>query len=41
LTLAISLATAAFVVLSRRNPLWALAAGAGANIVVPQLGFFL
>ena len=32
-TVAISLATAAFVVLSRRNPLWALAAGTCANIV--------
>jgi len=32
-TVAISLATAAFVVASRRNPLWALAAGTCANIV--------
>jgi chromate transporter len=32
-TLVISLATAAFVVLSRRNPLWALAAGTIVNIV--------
>ena len=32
-TVAISLATAAFVVLSRRNPLWALAAGTCVNIV--------
>ncbi len=33
LTVAISVATAAFVVLSRRNPLWALAAGTCVNIV--------
>jgi len=33
LTAAISVATAAFVVLSRRNPLWALAAGTCVNIV--------
>jgi len=33
LTVAISLATAAFVVASRRNPLWALAAGTCVNIV--------
>jgi hypothetical protein len=33
LSVAISLATAAFVVLSRRNPLWALAAGTCVNIV--------
>jgi chromate transporter len=32
-TVAISLATAAFVVASRRNPLWALAAGTCVNIV--------
>jgi hypothetical protein len=33
LTVAISVATAAFAVLSRRNPLWALAAGTCVNIV--------
>jgi chromate transporter len=33
LSVAISLATAAFVVLIRRNPLWALAAGTCVNIV--------
>jgi hypothetical protein len=33
LTVAISVATAAFVVLSRRNPLWALAARTCVNIV--------
>jgi chromate transporter len=32
-TLAISLGTAAFVLLSARNPLWALAAGTGASLV--------
>ncbi len=32
ITVAISLATAAFVVFTRRNPLWALAAGTIANI---------
>ncbi len=32
-TVAISVVTAAFVVLSRRNPLWALAAGTCVNIV--------
>ncbi|HMK00030.1 MAG TPA: chromate transporter [Reyranella sp.] len=32
-TVAISLATAAFVVASRRNPLWALAAGTCVNII--------
>jgi len=36
-TIAISLATAAFVVLSRRNPLWALAAGTLANIITLHL----
>lgn len=36
-TVAISLGTAAFVVLSRRNPLWALAAGTVANIVALHL----
>lgn len=34
ITLVISLGTAAFVVVSRRNPLWAIAAGTAANIVV-------
>ena len=38
MTLAISGATAAFVVLSSRNPLWALAAGTAANIAAPFLG---
>lgn len=37
-TVAISLATAAFVLVSRRNPLWALAAGVGVNIVALHLG---
>ena len=37
LTLAISLATAAFVLFSRRNPLLALAAGTCANIVALHL----
>lgn len=32
-TLVISLGTTAFVVVSRRNPLWAIAAGTAANIV--------
>jgi chromate transporter len=32
-TVAISLATAAFVVASRRNPLWALTAGTCVNII--------
>jgi chromate transporter len=36
-TVAISLATAAFVVLSRRNPLWALGAGTLANIITLHL----
>jgi chromate transporter len=36
-TVAISLGTAAFVVLSRRNPLWALATGTVANIVALHL----
>jgi chromate transporter len=36
-TIAISLATAAFVVLSRRNPLWALAAGTLTNIIALHL----
>jgi len=38
LTVAISLATAAFVVLSRRNPLWAIAAGSAVNIVSLHFG---
>jgi len=38
LTTIISLATAAFVILSRRNPLWAIVAGAAANIAALQLG---
>ncbi|MEO3470697.1 chromate transporter [Roseomonas sp. CAU 1739] len=38
LGLAIGLATAAFVVLSRRNPLWALAAGSLAMVSAPWLG---
>lgn len=38
LTVAISLGTAAFVVLSRRNPLWALAAGTVVNVVAAQFG---
>jgi chromate transporter len=36
-TVAISLATAAFVVASRRNPLWALAAGTCVNIVAQHV----
>lgn len=39
LTLAISVGTAAFVVFSRRNPLWALAAGTCAYVAAMQLGF--
>jgi chromate transporter len=38
LTVAVSLATAAFVVLSRRNPLWALAVGTCVNIAALYLG---
>jgi chromate transporter len=38
LTLLISIATAAFVVFSSRNPLWALAAGTGANIAALHFG---
>jgi chromate transporter len=38
LTLAISVATAAFVVFSRRNPLWALAAGTCVNIAALHFG---
>ena len=37
ITLVISLGTAAFVVISRRNPLWAIAAGTAANIVTLQV----
>ncbi|MBS0223048.1 MAG: chromate transporter [Proteobacteria bacterium] len=35
-TVAISLATAAFVILSRRNPLWAIVTGAAINIATLQ-----
>jgi chromate transporter len=38
LTLAISLATAIFVVFSRRNPLWAIAAGTGVSIAALHFG---
>jgi hypothetical protein len=38
LTTIISLATAAFVILSRRNPLWAIVACAAANIAALQFG---
>jgi chromate transporter len=38
LTIAISLATAVFVVFSRRNPLWAIAAGTCVSIAVLHLG---
>jgi chromate transporter len=38
-TVAISIATAVFVVVSRRNPLWALAAGTVANVVAGPLGW--
>ena len=37
IAVAISLATAAFVVFTRRNPLWALAAGTIANIITLHL----
>lgn len=37
-TVLISLGTAAFVVLTTRNPLWALAAGTAANVVALHLG---
>ena len=40
-TLAISMGTAAFVVFSRRNPLWALAAGTCAYVAAVHLGFSL
>jgi chromate transporter len=38
LTIGISVATAVFVVLSRRNPLWAIAMGTGASIAALRLG---
>jgi chromate transporter len=38
LTIGISLATAAFVVFSKRNPLWAIAAGTCVSIAVLRLG---
>jgi chromate transporter len=38
LTVAISLATAVFVVFSRRNPLWAIAAGTAISIAALHLG---
>lgn len=38
LTLLISLTTAAFVVVSRRNPLWALAIGTGVNMIAQHVG---
>jgi chromate transporter len=38
LTVAISLSTAAFVVFSRRNPLWAMAVGTGVSIAALHLG---
>jgi chromate transporter len=38
LTTAISLSTAAFVVFSRRNPLWAIAAGTGVYVAALRLG---
>ena len=38
LTTIISLATAAFVILSRRNPLWAIVAGAAASVAALQFG---
>lgn len=38
LTFAISLATAAFVVVSKRNPLWALAAGTCVSVAALHLG---
>jgi chromate transporter len=39
LTVAISLATAAFVVFSRRNPLWAIAAGTAFSIAALHFGW--
>jgi chromate transporter len=41
LTIAISLATAVFVVLSRRNPLWAIAAGTCITVVALRFGLLL
>ena len=38
LAVAISVTTAVFVLTSRRNPLWALAAGTLANIVALHVG---
>jgi chromate transporter len=38
LTVVISLATAVFVVFSKRNPLWAIAAGTFASVVALRLG---
>jgi hypothetical protein len=38
MTLVISLATAAFVLFSRKNPLWAIAAGTIANIAIQHFG---
>jgi chromate transporter len=38
LTIGISVATAAFVVFSRRNPLWAIATGTGVSIAALRLG---
>jgi chromate transporter len=38
LTVAISLATAGFVVFSRRNPLWAIGLGTGVNIAALRFG---
>jgi hypothetical protein len=35
---AISLATAGFVVVSRRNPLWAMAAGTAVAVLAPYVG---
>lgn len=40
LAMLISLATAAFVVVSRRNPLWALAAGTCVTVVVQHFSLF-
>jgi hypothetical protein len=38
LTVVISLATAGFVIVSRRNPLWAIVAGTAMNVVTLHLG---
>lgn len=40
LTVAISLAAAAFVVFSSRNPLWAIAAGTIVNVIALHVGTF-